>query len=324
MNRRRFGRTGWEINPVGYGAWQIGGEMFGPVEERQARAAIDAALESGVDFFDTALVYGDGRSERLLGKGLDAAGMREAVRVATKVPPQNMEWPARADVPLREVFPAEWIRECCETSLRNLRDHPIDLLQLHVWTDAWVDETEWFEALQRLRTEGKIRAFGVSANDHEPDAAVQVVRSGRIDSVQVIYNVFDDSPEDALFPAALENDVAVIARVPFDEGSLTGALRADTRFPRGDMRNVYFKGDRLSETVRRVEALRPILETPDQTLTQGALRFCLSHPAVSVVIPGSANPRHIAENAEAGSMGALDEEVREALREHAWRRNFYP
>ena len=324
MNRRRLGRTGWEIGEVGYGAWQIGGQTFGTVAERDARAAIDAALEAGVDFFDTALVYGDGRSERLLAQGLAEAGMRDAVRVATKVPPRNLEWPARPESPLGEVFPEAWIRASCERSLRNLGDHPIDLLQLHVWTDAWLEATEWEEALQSLVRDGLILAFGVSANDHDPGGAVGVVASGRIDTVQVIYNVFDTSPEDELFPAAAENDVGVIARVPFDEGSLTGAYHEATTFEKGDMRNVYFAGDRLRETVQRVEALRPILETSDQTLAQGALRFCLSHPTVSTVIPGSVNPRHVRANSRAGEQGPLDDETRERLTAFEWRRNFYP
>lgn len=324
MKRRRLGRTGWEIGEVGYGAWQIGGQTFGAVAEREARAAIDAALESGVDFFDTALVYGDGRSERLLGEGLAAAGMRASVRVATKVPPRNLAWPARPEYPLGDVFPAEWIRASCERSLRNLADHPIDLLQLHVWTDAWLEETEWEEALQSLVRDGLILAFGVSANDHDPGSAVGVVRSGRIDTVQVIYNIFDTSPEDELLPAATEHDVGVIARVPFDEGSLTGAYDEATTFEKGDMRNVYFAGDRLRGTVERVEALRPILVTADQTLAQGALRFCLSHPAVSTVIPGSTNPHHVRENSRAGEQGLLEDETRERLKPFEWRRNFYP
>jgi len=323
MRHRTLGRTGWPVSEIGYGAWQIGGEMWGEVPEARARAALHAALEAGIDFFDTALAYGDGRSERLIGAVLREAGARDRVRVATKVPPMNREWPARPQVPLREVFPARWIRACAERSLRNLRTEPIDLLQLHVWTDAWAADDEWYDALAQLREEQKILAFGVSVNDHDPASAVAVTRSGRIDTIQVIYNVFDQTPEAELFPAAEEQNVGVIARVPLDEGSLTGTLRPDTRFPPGDWRSRYFTPERLPEVVARVERLRPLLERPGQTLAQGALRFCLSHPAVSTVIVGTANPDHVREDAAASELGPLDPETREALRAHAWPRNFY-
>jgi aryl-alcohol dehydrogenase-like predicted oxidoreductase len=324
MLNRRLGRTGWRVSEVGYGAWQIGGTMWGEISDEAARSAIDAALESGVDFFDTALAYGHGRSERNLGGALRASGERDRVYVATKVPPLNWQWPADAGSPLSAVFPADWIRECAFRSMQNLGGDPIDLLQLHVWTDAWVDEAEWYETLCSLRDEGVIRAFGVSANDHEPDSAVAVVRSGRIDTVQVIYNIFDQTPEHDLFPAAQAEDVGVIARVPFDEGSLGGSFTSETAFAEGDMRRTYFRGDRLPETVLRVDRLRPLLESGTQTLAQGALRFCLSHPAVSTVIPGSTNPDHIRANAAASAMGILDPGVRIKLKSHMWIRNFYP
>lgn len=323
MRERVFGRTGWSITEIGYGAWQIGGNMWGPVPETRAEAALHAALSAGITFFDTALVYGEGRSEQLVGRVLRESGARERVRVATKVPPMNMEWPASPKARLRDVFPARWIRECAERSLRNLDIGPIDLLQLHVWTDAWADDPEWYDALVELRDAGKIRAFGVSVNDHDPASAMRVARSGRIDSVQVIYNVFDQSPEAELFPVAREMSLGVIARVPLDEGSLTGRLRPDTKFSAGDWRAHYFRGQRLRETVERVERLRPLLERPGQTLAQGALRFCLAQPAVSTVIVGSAIPEHVRDNAAASELGALDTDTLRALRAHAWPRNFY-
>jgi aryl-alcohol dehydrogenase-like predicted oxidoreductase len=324
MLNRRLGRTGWRVAEIGYGAWQIGGTMWGDVPESAARAAVDAALESGIDFFDTALAYGHGRSERLLGEALRASGERDRVRVATKVPPMNWEWPARRGIPLREVFPASWIHECAERSQANLGGEPIDLLQLHVWSDGWLEEGEWHDALSGLRESERIRGFGVSVNDHDPASAVGVTRSGMIDTVQVIYNVFDPTAEAELFPAAQAADVGVIVRVPLDEGSLAGGFREDTAFADGDMRRVYFKGERLGETVRRVERLRPLLETDSQTMAQGALRYCLSHPACSTVIAGSTKPSHIRENAEASRLGPLEAPVRLRLNMHAWSRNFYP
>jgi len=312
------------VSEVGYGAWQIGGTMWGEISDDTARSAIEAALDAGVSFFDTALAYGHGRSEQILGSALKASGERDRVYVATKVPPLNWQWPASADSPLAAVFPADWIRECALRSMDNLGGDPIDLLQLHVWTDSWVDEAEWYETLCGLREEGIIRAFGVSTNDHEPDSAVEVVRSGRIDTVQVTYNVFDQTAEHELFPAAQAGDVGVIARVPFDEGSLGGSFTAATTFAEGDMRRTYFHGDRLQETVVRVERLRPLLESESQSLAQGALRFCLSHPAVSTVIPGSTNAAHVQDNAAASAMGSLDPGARIKLKSHMWVRNFYP
>lgn len=324
MMNRRLGRTGWRVSEIGYGAWQIGGTMWGPVEEAAAKAALAAALESGIDFFDTALAYGHGRSERLVGEVIGASGERDRVRIATKVPPMNWQWPARHDAPLRDVFPADWIRECAYRSLGNLGGDPIDLLQLHVWTDAWAEDGEWYDALCALREEGAIRAFGVSVNDHDPASALAVTRSGRIDTIQVIYNVFDQSPEAELFPAAQAADVGVIVRVPLDESSLGGTLRPDTVFAEGDMRRSYFRGARLAETVKRVERLRPLLAAGGQTLAQGALRFCLSHPAVSTVIVGSVDPGHILENVLASRAGPLEPSARIRLKSHVWPRNFYP
>ena len=323
MKQRRFGRTGWMVSEIGYGAWQIGGNMWGDVSDERAAAALRAALASGVDFFDTALAYGNDRSEQLVGRALRDARVIDDVRIATKVPPMNREWPARADARLRDVFPARWIRECAERSLRNLKREPIDLLQLHVWADAWTDDNEWLDAMLELREEQKIRAFGVSLNSHEPDSGVRIVESGRIDSVQVIYNVFDPTPAAELFPAAREYDVAVIVRVPLDEGSLAGNLRRETTFAEDDWRATYFTPERLEETVDRVDRLRPILESPDQTLAQAALRFALTPPEVSTVIVGSTNPAHVADNARVSEMGPLDEETLERLKEHAWPRNFY-
>jgi aryl-alcohol dehydrogenase-like predicted oxidoreductase len=312
------------VSEVGYGAWQIGGTMWGTIPEARAKAALVAALESGIDFFDTALAYGHGRSERLVGEVMRTEGERDRVRIATKVPPLNWQWPARHDAPLREVFPADWIRECAHRSLDNLGGDPIDLLQLHVWTDTWAEDAEWHDALSALREEGTIRAFGASINDHDPASALALTRSGRVDTIQVIYNVFDQSPEEELFPAAQAADVGVIVRVPLDEGSLGGRLRADTVFADNDMRRNYFKGARLAETVKRVERLRPLLETGGQSLAQGALRFCLSHPAVSTVIAGSVDPAHIGENVVASEAGSLEPSARIRLKSHAWARNFYP
>lgn len=323
MRHRRLGRTGMQVSEIGYGAWQIGGNMWGAVSADRARDAIRAAIDSGITFFDTALAYGHNRSEALLGEVVRRSDERDRLQIATKVPPRNWQWPARPEYPLRDVYPGRWIRECAEQSLRNLDTGPIDLLQLHVWTDAWAHDDEWFDALSRLREDGLIRAFGVSINSHEPESALEVTRSGRIDTLQLIYNVFDPTPAEQLLPLAQEMDVGVIVRVPLDEGALAGRMTADTRFAPGDFREKYFAGDRLPETVERVERLRPLLEGDGQSMAQGALRFCLSHESVSTVIAGSTDPEHVRRNAEVSDLGPLAPEVLSRLADHAWNRDFY-
>jgi len=281
-------------------------------------------MELGINFVDTAYVYGDGLSERLIGQALRATPRHHDVYIATKIPPKNMDWPAVPTTPLREAFPADWIRACTERSLRNLGVECIDLQQFHVWTDAWAHEAEWIAAVQRLKREGKIRAFGVSINDHEPESAVALVRSGQIEAVQVIYNVFDQQPAEALLPLCQAHDVGVIARVPFDEGGLTGTLTPETTFPRDDWRRDYFTRERLRFTVERVERLRPLLLRGEvTTVAHGALRFCLSHPTISTVIPGMRTVAHVEDNAgvSTGRYYTAEELVR--LKAHAWPKNFY-
>lgn len=320
MKTRKLGRTGIEVSEIGFGAWAIGGAMWGGPRDEEARRALRRAYDRGVRFVDTALVYGQGHSERLVGELLRE---KPDVKVATKVPPKNYAWPARPGTPIEDAFPSAWIRECCEQSLKNLGVERIDVLQLHVWADAWTERDEWYGTMCRLRDEGKIGAIGISINSHDPASAVRVVRAERVDVLQVFYNVFDQSPEDALYPACLERGVGVIARVPLDEGSLTGKLREDTTFPEGDFRRSYFAGGLLAETVRRVEALRPILEGAAGSMARGALRFCLSHPAVSTVIPGMRTDRQVDENCAASDDGPLPPDVLEALRPHRWVRAPY-
>lgn len=322
MRYRPFGRTGWQVSAIGVGTWAMGG-WWGPLDDRRALAALRQALERGVNFFDTALVYGDGHSERLIAKTLKGRTSRQPVYVATKIPPKNLEWPARSTTPLAAAFPASWIIRCTEQSLRNLRAECIDLQQFHVWTDRWLAESEWYEAVQRLKRQGKIRAFGVSINDHDPNSALALVRSGLADAVQVIYNIFDQTPAEALLPLCRAARVGVIARVPLDEGGLTGALTPETTFHPEDWRNRYFRDDRLRETVERAGRLRFLIRREITSLAQAALKFCLSHPAVSTVIPGMRRPEHVATNCAAGDGQRLTPTELEALKAHAWPRNFY-
>jgi aryl-alcohol dehydrogenase-like predicted oxidoreductase len=320
MKYRPLGRTGIEVSEIGVGAWAIGGGMWGGKRDDDSRTALERAHQLGVSFIDTALVYGDGHSERLVGEFVRE---HRDMAVATKVPPKSGQWPAPRRGAIADFYPAAWIRHSCERSLRNLGLERIDLLQLHVWADAWTDADDWYDELVKLREEGKIRAIGVSINSHDPASAVRLVKSGRVDALQVFYNVFDQSPEDELYPACLEHKVGVLARVPFDEGSLTGKLRKDTRFPAGDFRSQYFAGNLLAETVDRVEKLRPILEGAAGSMARAALRFCLSHPAVSTVIPGMRNPKQAEENCAASDDGPLAADVLARLRPHRWVRNPY-
>ncbi len=320
MNYRALGKTGIQVSEVGYGAWAIGGAMWGGKRDDDARESLERAHQRGVRLVDTALVYGDGHSERLVGA---FAKRHPDVAVATKVPPKAMQWPARPGAKLEEFFPAAWIRECCERSLRNLGAERIDLLQLHVWADAWTDRDEWYGELVKLREAGKIRAIGISINSHDAKSALRVVAAGRVDALQVFFNVFDQSPEDELFPACQKHGVGVLARVPFDESSLTGKLRADTKFPPGDFRSEYFAGALLKQTVEKVEAMRPILEDAAGSMARGALRFCLSHPAVSAVIPGMRTAQQVDENCAASDDGPLPPEVLAKLRPFRWVRSPY-
>jgi aryl-alcohol dehydrogenase-like predicted oxidoreductase len=316
-----LGRSGVQVSEIGFGAWAIGGNMWGGRRDDEARAALRRARERGINFIDTALEYGDGHSEQLVGE-VAREGWPDLV-IATKVPPKAMEWPAPRDARLEDFFPAGWIRECCERSLRHLRVERIDLLQLHVWADAWSDRDEWYEELEALRAHGKLRLIGASINSHDPASALRLVKSGRVDVLQVLYNLFDQSPEDELLGACREHGVGVLARVPFDEGSLTGKLRVDTRFPPGDFRAMYFEGDLLTETVARVDKLRPVLEPAAGSMARGALRFCLSHPAISSVIPGMRTVQQVDDNVAASDPGPLPPEILKQLKAHRWVRDAY-
>ena len=320
MRRRPLGNSGLEVSEIGFGSWAIGGNMWGPQDEGSARAALVRALEIGADFFDTAAVYGEGRSEELIGDVLREVGRGPTAVVATKIPPKNFRWPAAPGIPLSEAFPKEWIVRQTEASLRRLRVDRIDLQQLHVWTDSWTDESEWWEALESLRSAGKIRAFGISINSFEPESALRIVLSGRIASVQVVHNVFEQAPEDRLFPAAQAAGVGIVARVPFDESSLTGKLRPDSHWPESDFRSRYFAGNKLRDTLERVDRLRPLVPRAASSLPRLALRYCLSHPAVSSVIPGIRSVAQAEENAAASSDGPLSAETLAELRSHRWDR----
>ncbi len=321
MNRRPLGRTGLEVSEIGYGAWGIGGSMWLGAQDDESLTALHRAVDLGLTMIDTALAYGDGHSEELVGRVVRER--EERIVVATKIPPKNGIWPAPDGIDPDEAFPADHVRECTERSLRNLGLDAIDVQQFHVWSDDWTDRGTWRDAIEELKAEGKIRAFGISSNDHQPANALRLVESGAVDTVQVIYNVFDQSPEDELLPACAEHGVGVLARVPLDEGALTGRIGPGTEFPDGDFRNGYFRGDRLEQVGERVQAILDDLGIEREELPEVALRYVLSHPAVSSVIPGMRSVRNVERNCALGDGRGLPAERVQALKAHRWDRNFY-
>ncbi len=315
MRYRTFPRTGWSVAEIGYGMWGMGG--WSGSDDEESLRALARAIALGCNFFDTAWAYGSGHSERLLGQVL--RDQKAPIYVATKVPPRNMKWPARAEYTLEEVFPPGHIREYTEKSLENLGVPTIDLQQLHVWSDAWADDERWRREAEDLKREGLIRAFGISLNRWEPWNGIRAVRTGAVDCVQVVYNIFDQAPEDELLPVCEEHKVAVIARVPFDEGSLTGSLTRQSGWPEGDWRNLYFTPDNLEATLTRVDRLRQLVPA-GMTLPELALRFILEHPAVTTTIPGMRTRSHVEGNLRASDAARLPAGLKDALREYRWER----
>jgi aryl-alcohol dehydrogenase-like predicted oxidoreductase len=321
VNYRKLGRTGLEVSEVGYGAWGIGKSQWIGAEDDESLRALNRAIDLGLTFIDTALGYGEGHSERLVGQTVRARD--ETVHVATKIPPKNRIWPAPPGLHPDETFPADHVRGCTETSLENLGLETIDVQQFHVWQDEWLGEGDWLGAVEDLKREGKIRHFGVSINDHQPANAIKLIESGLVDTVQVIYNVFDQSPEDELLPACLEHGVGVIVRVPFDEGALTGAITPETKLDEGDFRNDYFRGDRKRQVQERVRAIVSELRVTEDEIAEIALRYILSHPAVSTVIPGMRSVRNVERNVRVADGEGLPEDQVRLLKNHRWVRNFY-
>jgi aryl-alcohol dehydrogenase-like predicted oxidoreductase len=322
MRYRRLGRTGIEVSEIGYGAWGIGGKMWLGGTDDDATAALRRSFALGLNFIDTALVYGEGHSEELVGKLAPAN-----VHIATKVPPKNGLWPARPGIGIKETFPYDHVMKCTEKSLRNLGRDFVDLQQLHVWNPEWLNQDDWRRAFEDLKKSGKARHVGVSLNNHDPDSALDLMRTGLIDTVQVIYNIFDQSPEAKMLPLAAELGIGVLARVPLDEGALAGTITEHTKFEPGDFRERYFKGDRKKQVVEHVEALRRdlsgVVTDGAGSVPQVALRFCLSTPAVSTVIPGMRSVRNVEANCAAADAGPLPPNMLAILKRHAWDRDFY-
>jgi aryl-alcohol dehydrogenase-like predicted oxidoreductase len=316
MHLRTFGRTGWQVSEIGYGMWGIVG--WSGSDDAVTAQALQLAVDSGCNFFDTAWAYGDGRSEKFLGN-LVRANPGKRLYTATKIPPKNRRWPSQPGFKLDDVFPPDYIREYTDKSLANLGLPSVDLLQFHVWEDAWAQDPSWQRAVDDIKRAGLAKAIGVSINRWEPANALQTLKTGLIDAVQVIYNIFDQAPEDELFPLCRELGVGVIARVPFDEGTLTGTLTKESRWPEGDWRNTYFVPENLNPSVERADALKPLVPL-NETMAQMALRFILSNKDVSTIIPGMRKLAHVKSNLAASAAGPLSTDLLKKLRSHRWDR----
>ncbi len=316
MKYRRFGRTGWQVSESGYGMWGMAG--WTGSADAESLDSLERAVALGCNFFDTAWAYGKGHSEKLLGQ-IMRANPGKQLYTASKIPPKNRIWPSKRDFTLEEVFPPDYIEEYMHYSLENTGLQSIDLMQFHVWEDSWAADDSWAKKVDELKSQGLLKAIGISINRWETWNSLETVRSGLIDAVQVIYPIFAQNPEDELFPACEEMDVAVIARVPFDEGTLIGTLTLDTTWPGKDWRNTYFVPENLKLSVEHAEALRPLVP-PEMSMAEMALRFVLNEPRVSTTIPGMRKLKHVESNIACSETGPLPQELHTRLRAHRWDR----
>jgi len=321
MEKRKFADTNEEITLLGFGCWGIGKSMWIGADDTESKKALIRAIDEGINFFDTALVYGAGHSEVLVGEAEKESGKK--IFIASKVPPKDMEWPALDNSKLKEVFPKDYIIKRTEQSLRNLKRDNIDLMQFHVWNDKWSDQDEWKEAVNKLKKEGKVRYWGISINDHQPENGIEAGKSGLIDSFQVIFNIFDQKPIERLFPFCKKNNISIIARVPFDEGALTGNISTNTDFPLGDFRNNYFRGTRKVEVKLRVDSIMNDVKTEVSSMAEAALRYIISFDAITSVIPGMRKEKNLMANIASVKKGPLSAELLKELKTHKWNKNFY-
>jgi aryl-alcohol dehydrogenase-like predicted oxidoreductase len=320
MNYRTFGRTGFKVSEIAHGLWGMGD--WAGSDDAQSLAALQLAVDLGCNFFDTAWAYGNGRSDALLGQIL-SGNPGKRLYAASKIQPLNDKWPASSKYKYQDVFPADHVFKYAHLIREKLGTDSIDLLQFHVWDDSWTDEPDFRKTVEKLKSDGLIRSFGLSLNRWEPDNGIRALRTGLVDAVQVIYNIFDQSPEDQLFPVCRELNIGVIARVPLDEGSLAGELTTETRFPKNDWRSLYFGPENLPNTVARVDKLKEALPK-GMTLPEMALRFILSNPVASTTIAGMRRPNHVRENIAVSDAGPLDAALLRTLRPHRWDRSPQP
>jgi len=316
MKHRKFGRTNWNVSEVGYGMWGMGG--WTESDDIQSAKSLDLAVERGVNFFDTAWGYGEGHSEKLLGQ-LVKRHPDVKIYTASKIPPKNFQWPSKPEYTLEESYPASHIVEYTEKTLSNLNLEQIDLMQLHTWDDGWADNDEWQRAVEDLKKSGKIAAFGISINRWEPENCFKAMKTGQVDVIQAIYNIFDQAPEDKLLPLCEELDIAFIARVPFDEGTLTGNITRETTFPEGDWRGTYFVPENLNASADKADLLRPIVPE-GMTMAEMALRFIAMNKQISTMIPGMRKQRNVLANTATSDGVPLPKALYDELKKHRWDR----
>ena len=316
MKYRKLGRTGFDVSDIGHGLWGMSG--WSEADDQESRQAIQLAIDLGCNFFDTAWAYGNGKSDGLLGDALQQ-NKGKRIYTASKIPPKNLQWPASPKYKYADVFPADHVFKYAQKIREKLRVDTIDVLQFHVWDDSWTDEPEFRATVERLKKEGYIRSFGLSLNRWEPENGIKAIRTGLVDVAQVIYNVFDQAPEDKLFPVCQEFNVGVIARVPLDEGSLGGKMTLETKFPESDWRAKYFGPENLKATIPRVEKLKTIVPA-GLALPELALRFILANPVVSTTIIGMRKHGHVRGNVATSDAPRLEAGLMAQLREHRWDR----
>ncbi len=321
METRKFGKSNEHISALGFGCWGIGKAMWIGADDNESEKILLKAVEQGINFFDTALVYGNGHSEHLVGETEKQCGQK--LFIASKIPSKKFEWPASDNSSIKESFPKDYIIKKTEESLRNLKRDYVDLMQFHVWSDKWAQNDEWKEAILKLKEQGKVRFWGISMNDHQPANGIETGKTGLIDSFQVIFNLFDQRPTEKLFPFCAENNISIIARVPFDEGALTGNIDPSTQFPVGDFRNDYFKDKRKIEVKLRADKIWNDVKGETSSLAEAALRYIISFDAVTAVIPGMRKEKNLNANIASVKKGKLPRKLIEELKVHRWDKNFY-
>jgi aryl-alcohol dehydrogenase-like predicted oxidoreductase len=321
MVKKKFGKSDEEITLLGFGCWGIGKSDWVGAQDEESKKTLLKAIEKGINFFDTAFDYGKGHSENLLGEAERESGKK--IFIATKIPSKKREWPASDSSTLKESFPRDYIIKTTEESLKNLKRDFIDLQQFHVWSDKWAKNDEWKEAVHKLKKDGKIRFFGISVNDHQPENGIEAGKTGLVDSFQVIFNIFEQKPAVRLFHFCQENKVSIIARVPFDEGSLTGNINPQTNFPIGDFRNDYFRGKRKLDVSLRVFKIWEDIKEEIGSMSEAALRFIISFDAVTTVIPGMRKEKNLMSNIASIEKGPLSPETLDKLKVHRWEKNYY-
>ncbi len=321
MQYKTFSKSDQKVSLLGYGGWGIGKSFWVGAEDEESKRSLHSAIGKGVNFFDSAAVYGNGHSEKLMAEVEKEA--RQDIFITSKIPSKKMEWPAKDDSSLEQSFPEQHIINITERSLRNMKRDYLDLQQFHVWNDKWAEQDEWKNAIYKLKKDGKVRFFGISMNDHQAENGIETGKTGLIDSFQVIFNIFDQSPADKLLPFCADNNISVIARVPFDEGSLTGTVTPDTEFSKKDFRSHYFKGDRKEQVWQRVQKLQEVVKDETTSPAEAALRYLAGFDAVTTIIPGMRRKKNLLANVKSVEKGALSPELMDALKEHRWERNFY-